>query len=508
MYYATLNHQAPRMTRRLDAIASGGAATVAATLDAYAGSRVRRRLATRPLCAAALIAADMIAFGASALAAWFIATSGVLAPMAGGAFPAASPEALRSALAPAFMLGGLLAYFLAKGHYSRRLPFWWELQQILAGSILALLCSSFVEFSFKTDVSRVVVFCIWVMFPLALVALRHVARRLLSRANLWQIRTVIVGHGAAADRAAEALTSEHSLGYAVIGIISPSAVAGLSTAKPWTRLVQQFRADLVVIAPEADETLDRERNETLVRERVRFAVMPHAEGLPVSGCVQTYFFRHDLVMLSYRNNLSQPLARTVKLALDAVCAAIILLVISPVLLAIAVLVKLDGGPVFFAHPRIGAGGRRFPCLKFRSMRVDSAEVLDHLLSTNPAAAVEWAATQKLRNDPRVTKVGAWLRKTSLDELPQLLNVLRLEMSLVGPRPIVDAELAHYGENITYYYETRPGLTGLWQVSGRSDTTYQKRVQLDTWYVKNWTLWHDIAILAKTVPAVLDRTGAL
>ncbi len=508
MYYETLNHQAPRMTRRLDAIASGGAATVAATLDAYAGSRVRRRLATRPLCAAALIAADMIAFGASALAAWFIATSGVLAPMAGGAFPAASPEALRSALAPAFMLGGLLAYFLAKGHYSRRLPFWWELQQILAGSILALLCSSFVEFSFKTDVSRVVVFCIWVMFPLALVALRHVARRLLSRANLWQIRTVIVGHGAAADRAAEALTSEHSLGYAVIGIISPSAVAGLSTAKPWTRLVQQFRADLVVIAPEADETLDRERNETLVRERVRFAVMPHAEGLPVSGCVQTYFFRHDLVMLSYRNNLSQPLARTVKLALDAVCAAIILLVISPVLLAIAVLVKLDGGPVFFAHPRIGAGGRRFPCLKFRSMRVDSAEVLDHLLSTNPAAAVEWAATQKLRNDPRVTKVGAWLRKTSLDELPQLLNVLRLEMSLVGPRPIVDAELAHYGENITYYYETRPGLTGLWQVSGRSDTTYQKRVQLDTWYVKNWTLWHDIAILAKTVPAVLDRTGAL
>jgi len=496
------------MIRRLDAIASGGAATVAATLDDYTGFRVRRRLATKPICAAVLIAADMIAFGASALAAWFTATSGVLAPMAGGAFPAASPEALRSALAPAFMLGGLLAYFLAKGHYSRRLPFWLELQQILAGSMLALLCSSFVEFSFKTDVSRIVVFCIWVMFPFALVALRHVARRLLSRANLWQIRTVIVGHGAAADRAAEALTSEHSLGYAVIGIISPSAVAGLSTARPWTRLVQQFRADLVVIAPEADETLDRERNETLVRERVRFAVMPHAEGLPVSGCVQTYFFRHDLVMLSYRNNLSQPLARTVKLALDAVGAAIILLVISPVLLAIAVLVKLDGGPVFFAHPRIGAGGRRFPCLKFRSMRVDSAEVLDHLLSTNPAAAVEWAATQKLRNDPRVTKVGAWLRKTSLDELPQLINVLRLEMSLVGPRPIVDAELAHYGENITYYYETRPGLTGLWQVSGRSDTTYQKRVQLDTWYVKNWTLWHDIAILAKTVPAVLDRTGAL
>lgn len=496
------------MIRRLDAIASGGATTVAATLDAYSGSRRTRRLAAKPICAAALIAADMAAFGIAALAAWLIATSGVLAPMSDGSFPAASPEALRSALAPAFTLGGLLAYFLAKGHYSRRLPFWRELQQVLSGSIFALLCSSFVEFTFKTDVSRVVVFCIWVLFPIALAAMRHVARYVLSEANLWQIRTLIVGHGAAAERAAEALTSERNLGYAVIGIISPSAVAGLSTAKPWTRLVQQFRADLVVVAPEADETLDRDRNEALVRERVPFAVMPHAEGLPVSGSVQTYFFRHDLVMLSYRNNLSQPLARAIKLALDAVGAAIILLAISPVLLAVALVVKLDGGPVFFAHPRIGAGGRRFNCLKFRSMRVDSAEVLDHLLSTNPAAAVEWAATQKLRNDPRVTNIGAWLRKTSLDELPQLLNVLRLEMSLVGPRPIVDAELAHYGENIAYYYETRPGLTGLWQVSGRSDTTYQQRVQLDTWYVKNWTLWHDIAILAKTVPAVLDRTGAL
>ena len=204
MSHATLNHQAPRMIRRLDAIASGGATTVTATVEAYSGATATGRLAARPVCAAAMIAADMIAFGASALAAWLISTSGVLAPMTGGAFPAASPEALRSALAPAFILGGLLAYFLAKGHYSRRLPFWWELQQVLIGSIFALLCSSFVEFTFKTDVSRVVVFCIWVLFPLALVAMRHTARHLLSEANLWQIRTVIVGHGAAADRAAAA----------------------------------------------------------------------------------------------------------------------------------------------------------------------------------------------------------------------------------------------------------------------------------------------------------------
>jgi undecaprenyl-phosphate galactose phosphotransferase len=118
------------------------------------------------------------------------------------------------------------------------------------------------------------------------------------------------------------------------------------------------------------------------------------------------------------------------------------------------------------------------------------------------------ATQKLRNDPRITWIGRLLRSTSLDELPQLLNVLRLEMSLVGPRPIVRSEVPRYAADITYYYETRPGLTGLWQVSGRSDTSYERRVQLDTWYVKNWTIWHDLAILAKTLPAVLKRRGAV
>jgi undecaprenyl-phosphate galactose phosphotransferase len=138
---------------------------------------------------------------------------------------------------------------------------------------------------------------------------------------------------------------------------------------------------------------------------------------------------------------------------------------------------------------------------------DADRVLDHVLATDPAAAAEWAATQKLRDDPRVTAFGRFLRRSSLDELPQLFNVLRGEMSLIGPRPIVQAEVARYGEEIEYYYQTKPGITGLWQVSGRSDTSYQRRVALDVWYVRNWTLWHDIAILLKTVPAVLLQRGA-
>jgi undecaprenyl-phosphate galactose phosphotransferase len=141
------------------------------------------------------------------------------------------------------------------------------------------------------------------------------------------------------------------------------------------------------------------------------------------------------------------------------------------------------------------------------MVTNSAEALQHVLATDREAAAEWAATQKLRHDPRVTRVGRLLRKTSLDELPQLFNVLRLDMSLVGPRPIVTKEVDRYGDDIAFYYETRPGITGLWQVSGRNTTSYSHRVQLDTWYVKNWTIWHDVAILAKTIPAVLQRRGA-
>ena len=206
-------------------------------------------------------------------------------------------------------------------------------------------------------------------------------------------------------------------------------------------------------------------------------------------------------------HLVQPVARAMKIAFDLTLASLMLLALSPAMLVIAVLVRRDGGPALFGHTRIGAGGRPFRCLKFRSMVTNADEVLRDLLEQNPQAAEEWRETQKLRLDPRVTRIGAWLRKTSLDELPQLINVLRLEMSLVGPRPIVSAEVERYSSDISYYFETRPGVTGLWQVSGRNDTSYAHRIHLDSWYVKNWTMWHDIAILAKTLPAVLQRRGA-
>ncbi len=205
---------------------------------------------------------------------------------------------------------------------------------------------------------------------------------------------------------------------------------------------------------------------------------------------------------------NSPVGLGIKLVLDFTIAALALIFLSPLLLAIAAYVKHDGGPALYAQTRIGRGGRRFRCWKFRSMVVGAEQKLQVLLASDPAAAAEWAETQKLTVDPRVTGIGAVLRRTSLDELPQLLNVLHGDMSLVGPRPITDAEVERYADDIASYFAVRPGVTGLWQVSGRSETTYAHRVQLDVRYVKSWSLLQDLSILLRTIPAVLLRRGAV
>jgi exopolysaccharide production protein ExoY len=200
---------------------------------------------------------------------------------------------------------------------------------------------------------------------------------------------------------------------------------------------------------------------------------------------------------------AMPLGGSIKRAIDVVIAGTAIALLLPVMLIIMGLIKLAlGGPIFFAHARIGYRGKPFRCYKFRTMVVDAEGVLDRHLAKDPLAAQEWRETRKLRNDPRVTFIGRMLRKLSLDELPQLINILRGEMSCVGPRPIVANELQLYGAHAAEYLEARPGLTGVWQVSGRNTLRYGERVALDSQYVRNWSLWNDMVILGKTFFAVL------
>jgi exopolysaccharide production protein ExoY len=201
------------------------------------------------------------------------------------------------------------------------------------------------------------------------------------------------------------------------------------------------------------------------------------------------------------------LSRVVKRGFDIAAAAAALIILLPLfailLLALGV---LQGRPILIKHRRVGLGGKHFACLKFRTMVNDGDEVLRCHLVENAEARIEWEACRKLREDPRVTPLGHVLRRTSIDELPQLMNIVKGDMSLVGPRPIVEDEIKHYGQNISRYFAVRPGLTGLWQVSGRNDVTYASRVEMDTAYVDQMNFLSDLVILLRTVPAVLKSRG--
>ena len=193
---------------------------------------------------------------------------------------------------------------------------------------------------------------------------------------------------------------------------------------------------------------------------------------------------------------------------DIVIAAAALAFLLPLLVAIATAVYLtDPGPILFGHRRIGRNGRRFQCLKFRSMIVDAEAHLARILAQNPEMQAAWARDHKLSDDPRITRIGRFLRQSSLDELPQLWNVLRGDMSIVGPRPIVEAEVPRYGRYIVDYYSTRPGITGLWQISGRNDVSYRRRVALDVAYARSQTVPLYFQIMLLTVPAVVMARGS-
>jgi exopolysaccharide production protein ExoY len=207
-------------------------------------------------------------------------------------------------------------------------------------------------------------------------------------------------------------------------------------------------------------------------------------------------------------SLSRPVGMSPKRLADTVLAITGIVLFAPLLIiCFLATVVMSPGPALFRHKRVGFNGKHFDCLKFRTMVTDASARLQCLLESDPSAADEWAVNRKLKRDPRVTAIGAILRKTSLDELPQLFNVLKGEMSIVGPRPVTGEELERYATSVRAYLACRPGITGLWQVSGRSATTYDKRVACDTFYVQNWSMALDVKILIVTIPSLLFSDGA-
>ena len=455
---------------------------------------------TRAVRPAALVFADIAVFALASVLAF---------SLQGSSAQALSASTIWHGVATPLVLVAVLAYFSSRGHYTSRIPFWTEIGTVLAAIAVGFAANLIIQvtvYGADFDPRDMIP---WVLFVPALLAGRQAMRVLLDLCGCWKLRTMVIGEASAITVARSALLSEPALGYEVVGGLELDGIGDPETLGSWVDTLAAHDTEFVVVAVGAgNEAKQRLVISTLQRARIAFGIVPAIGGLPVLGFNQQYFFSHDVLLLVCRDNLARPVSRLLKHMFDLVAAIGLLLLFAPLFLVIASIIRADGGPAFFGHRRIGANGRSFRCMKFRTMVTDADKVLRQVLQSDPVARAEWAETQKLREDPRVTRIGRFLRETSLDELPQLFNVLRGEMSLVGPRPIVEAEIVRYGREIDHYYGTRPGMTGLWQVSGRSDTSYQRRVQLDSWYVRNWSLWHDVTILMKTIPAVLNKDGAV
>jgi len=344
--------------------------------------------------------------------------------------------------------------------------------------------------------------------------LRALCRSRFGAMRWWGTRLLVVGHGEFAERVYADMQREPQWGLRPCGYVDAAELfdgrltrIAASPQQFIDRLAANWQVErgmIALSAPEADE-LARVFIRSAVRIR-HWLILSPLDRLPSLWLEECEAAR--LPAIAVTNRLASPWAIRAKRAFDISILLCLAPVLSPVIAMTALLMRLTmEGPIFYGQERIGRHGRRFKVLKFRTMHVNAAEVLQEHLAAHPELAAEWEAKHKLRKDPRVTWVGRILRPLSLDELPQAWNVLVGDMSLVGPRPIVDDEIAKYADSYQDYLQVIPGITGLWQVSGRNDTTYEERVDLDSYYVRNWSLWLDVYILACTVKVVLLGEGA-
>jgi Undecaprenyl-phosphate galactose phosphotransferase WbaP len=333
---------------------------------------------------------------------------------------------------------------------------------------------------------------------------RWLVRRVCRNARWWGIPTVLVGPLADIEWIRRVVEARPAIGIRLIAVVRADRMTLPVQAERYAAQGTVPYA-LVVIPSGADREWVRSV-ERLVWGCKRIIVVPQSVGLLWSG-MRTRDCG-GVVGLEVRRELLRKRSRWTKRVMDlalALCGGALAL---PWIAVTVLLVKWSSrGPAFYGHGRIGERGQGFRAWKFRTMVDNADEMLEHCLQTDPALHAEWVAQHKLKSDPRVTKIGKFLRQTSLDELPQIWNVIRGEMSLVGPRPIVRHEIEKYAEEFDLYQKVRPGITGLWQVSGRSETTYEQRVAMDVHYVRNWSVWLDVYLLARTVGVVLRKQGA-
>lgn len=376
--------------------------------------------------------------------------------------------------------------FCSLGIYRNRFDFWQELQRVIKGVFytLVIILSVLALTKQSEEYSRFILVIAFMIAAIILPLQKYFLKHLLFRLGLWRKEAKMIGK--------DPFFSKHVFKNPYLGYVP----ARRTNAKT-----------LFIASSHTKEQIESILHEALLaKQEVIF--IPTVKSFDFSDAHIIHLFNARSNLIIVENNLLKKFNRFIKSVIDYLLSVLILPLLLILIGFIAWRIKReDGGPVFYKQARLGTGSFEFGCYKFRSMRENSDELLQKYLAVNPEEVDFYDTYHKYQNDPRITKIGAFLRKTSLDELPQIFNVLKGEMSLIGPRPYMPSECPKIGENVGMILAVKPGITGLWQVSGRSDVDFASRIEMDVWYVRNWSIWSDIIILIKTIQVVLGSKGS-
>lgn len=413
-----------------------------------------------------------------------------------------------------------IAFLAISQTYTKMLPILETVRRIFYAVLYALitciLALYFMQASMLASRLYVVLFGALALFNIYVG--RYVLLKFLKVTGTLTKPVILIGAGKTAEQVLRSFERDLGYRYTVVGILDDNPISEIlpqrfllmGTLDDAEEILRDSGVKTVIVTVPG---MEKEKLQALlenIQPYVRDIIfVPDLIGVPLYNVEAQTLFNEQIMMLSLRNNLARRRNRAFKRIFDTFVGGFLCIPLLPILLVIAICIKIDSkGPAFFNGQRIGKNGKTFTCYKFRSMYVNAGDILEEYLAAHPAAQEEWNTFAKLRDyDPRVTKVGRWIRKYSLDELPQILNVIKGDMSLVGPRPYLPRERDDIGEYISTITLTVPGITGFWQTSGRNDVSFAGRVAMDTWYVRNWSIWLDLMYLFKTAKIVFTGKGA-
>ena len=412
-------------------------------------------------------------------------------------------------------------FLFYSGAHRRMIPYWEIIRNIFYANFYGILAFIFILYISHQNATMISRLYVGIFFIIAFFSLCVVNRFLIAICNKLDILkepVIFIGAGKNTETIIRFFESNNCFGIKVIGIIDnqwhsdylKKCFRLLKNANRAKKYITSQKISTVIISA---QSMDEQQIIQIIRDIQPIAknimFVPNVMGVPIANLEIKKLYTSDILLLNVKNNLAYKKNRIIKRIFDIVLSLIICIPVTIIIICCYIWIKLDSkGPAFFNARRIGKNGKEFTCYKFRSMYMNSDKILASYLAENSEAEVEWNEFQKLHGyDPRVTNAGKIMRRTSLDELPQIFNILKGEMSLVGPRPYLPRETEFMGEYKQIITTIVPGITGYWQVNGRSDVTFEERLKMDNWYIRNWSIWIDMVLLVKTFKIVISKKGA-